>query len=293
MGSGGTNTVGLGRVFLGAEAVAAGLVTYRQLRGPQFRRLLQGVYAPAHIPVTHELRCEAAALVSPPDGVITGRSAATLHGVALAWPEDPVEIVVAPERGIARRSQLQVRRAVVDAAEWSPWGRAGLATPLRTTLDLLLDRPLPDAVADLDAVLRRKLVPLPPVQAMVAQRSDRGIAVARRAVELADPRAESRPESRVRVHLVLAGLAPEPQYWIEDERGRLACVDLAFPAHRVAVEYDGNWRDGEQWALNRDRERLNRVQAMGWEIVFVTAALLRDPDRMVRAVRAALARRCA
>lgn len=285
--------VGLGRVFVGSEAVAEGLVTPRQLRGPQFRRLLQGVYAPTRIPITHELYCEATALVLPPAGIITGRSAATLQGVELAWPEDPVEVVVAPESKIARRPQLQVRRAVVDAAEWSPWGRAGLATPLRTTLDLLLDQPLPDAVADLDAVLRKRLVELPPVQAMVAQRSDRGIAVARRAVELADPRAESRPESRVRVHLVLAGLTPEPQYWIEDERGRLACVDLAFPAQRVAVEYDGQWRDGEQWALNRDRERLNRVQAMGWEIVFVTAAMLRNPDRLVRTVLAALARRSA
>ncbi|MPZ65774.1 MAG: hypothetical protein GEU83_09760 [Pseudonocardiaceae bacterium] len=59
----------------------------------------------------------------------------------------------------------------------------------------------------------------------------------------------------------------------------------------MAVEYDGAWRDGEGWALNRDRDRLNRLQALGWEVVFVTAALLRDPERMVRTVRAALARR--
>lgn len=59
----------------------------------------------------------------------------------------------------------------------------------------------------------------------------------------------------------------------------------------MAVEYDGSWRDGERWALTRDRDRHNRIQALGWEIVFVTAALLRDQDRMVRTVRAALARR--
>ena len=91
--------------------------------------------------------------------------------------------------------------------------------------------------------------------------------------------------------LVLDGLHPEPQYWIEDSHGRLARADLAFPEHKVAVEYDGSWRDGELWALNRDRDRLNRVQAAGWEVVFVTAALLHDPARMVRTVRAALDRR--
>lgn len=108
------------------------------------------------------------------------------------------------------------------------------------TLDLLLDRPLPDAVADLDAVLRAGLVTLPQVAAMVEQRSDKGIVLARRAVQLTDLRAESRPESRVRVWLAMDGLYPEPQYWIEDCHGRLARVDLAFPEHKVAVEYDGS-----------------------------------------------------
>ncbi|MGH3785642.1 MAG: hypothetical protein ACRDRG_03635 [Pseudonocardiaceae bacterium] len=84
---------------------------------------------------------------------------------------------------------------------------------------------------------------------------------------------------------------PEPQHWIEDSRGRLARVDLAFVEQCVAVEYDSAWREGELWSLNRDRERLNRVRATGWKIVFVTAALLRDPARMVATVRAALARR--
>lgn len=83
-------------------------------------------------------------------------------------------------------------------------------------------------------------------------------------------------------------MSPSPV--IEDARDRLARVDLAFIEQRVAVEYDGSWREGELWALNRDRERLNQVHAQGWEVVFVTAALLRDPDRMVRTVRAALAR---
>lgn len=158
-------------------------------------------------------------------------------------------------------------------------------------LDLLLDRPLPDAVADLDAVLRAGLVDRADLRRMLAQRRDRGIVRARRAEELADPRAESRPESRVRVWLVLDGLCPQPQYWIEDSRGRLARADFAFPEQQVAVEYDGSWREGELWALNRDRDRLNRVQAAGWEVVFVTAPLLADPRRMVDTVRAALGRR--
>jgi len=278
-------------VFRGTDAVLAGALTRSQLRGPAVRRLFQGVYALASKPITHELRCAAAALALPPETVITGKSAANLWGVQLARAQDCVHVVVPDRTRIARRAGLDVRRTLVRPDECTPWSEVAVATPLRMTLDLLLDRPLPDAVADLDAVLRHGLVTLPQVTAMVERRSDKGIVLARRAVQLADPRAESRPESRVRVWLVLDGLHPEPQYWIEDSHGRLARTDLAFPEPKVAVEYDGSWRDGELWALNRDRDRLNRIQAAGWEIVFVTAKLLHDPARMVHTVRAALDRR--
>ncbi|MGH4011081.1 MAG: endonuclease domain-containing protein [Pseudonocardiaceae bacterium] len=286
-----TSFNGVPPVFRGSDAVRAGVLSRGQLRGPAVRRLFQGVYSPASVAETHELYCIGAGLALPPSAVVTGRSAATLRGVALARAQDPVEVLVPLEARVIRGSGLAVRRTVVQPDESVPWSGTRLATPRRMALDLLLDRPLPNAVADLDAVLRGRLVALPEVRSMVEQRCDRGIVLARRAVQLADPRAESRPESRVRVWLVLDGLHPQPQHWIEDSRGRLARVDLAFIPQRVAVEYDGGWREGELWALNRDRDRLNRVQAAGWEIVFVTAALLRDPDRMVATVRAALSRR--
>ena len=66
-------------------------------------------------------------------------------------------------------------------------------------------------------------------------------------------RARRGPKSRARLH-------PQAQYWIEDSHGRLARADLAFPEHKVAVEYDGSWRDGELWALNRVRDRLAAAQ---------------------------------
>ena len=160
--------------------------------------------------------------------MITGRSAATLRSIHLARATDPVEIVVPLDSRIARRSGVDVGRSDVAANESTPWSRIGCATPLRLTLDLLLDRALPNAVADLDTVLRAELIDLDAVQRMVTQRSDRGIVAARRAVELADPRAESPPESRLRVHLVLDGLEPEPQYLICDWQGVVARADLGF-----------------------------------------------------------------
>jgi hypothetical protein len=56
----------------------------------------------------------------------------------------------------------------------------------------------------------------------------------------------------------------------------------------LAIEYDGDWRDGETWALNREWARLNQVRDLGWDVVFVTAPMLRDPRAVVSTVRAAL-----
>ena len=107
-------------------------------------------------------------------------------------------------------------------------------------------------------------------------------------MELADARAESQPESRLRVLLTLAGLPPVPQFVVRGVGGEfLARTDLAYPDVRVAVEYDGAWHAGDgQFA--RDRDRLNRLTAAGWRVLHVTAADLRDPDRIVTRLRALL-----
>jgi len=274
--------------FRGSEALGAGMLTRRQLRSPLFTSLFRDVYVEATTKVTHEIRCRGATLILPPDAVITGRSAATVRGAPLAKPNDRVKVIAPLERRIGRPDGIDLRRNVIEAGEWVPWHGGRIATPLRMALDLALERPVAVAVADLDVVLRHHLVDLGALTDLVHCRSDRGIVDARRAVGLVDPSAESRPESQVRVHLVLAGLRPFPQYWIEDADGRIARTDFAFPERKVAIEYDGQWRDGQLWALNRDRERLNRVHAAGWDVVFVTAPLLATPRKMVATVRAAL-----
>jgi hypothetical protein len=275
-------------LFRGSEVVACGALTRAQLRGTAVRRLCRDVYTASSTKVTHELRCRAMAMALPQGTVITGRSAATLRGVRLCWPEDDVQVLAPLEMRLGRRSGLDVRRTGIEPDDWEPWAGGRIATPLRMALDLLLARPLPDAVADLDAVLRAGKIDRAAVARILAARSDNGIVLARRAIELTDPRAESLPESKMRVHLVLDGLDPVPQYWIEDSGGRIARVDLALPEHKLAIEYDGDWRDGESWALNRDRDRLNRVHALEWRVVFVTAPLLRNVPRMLQTVRAAI-----
>lgn len=93
-------------------------------------------------------------------------------------------------------------------------------------------------------------------------------------------------ETKVRCLLVDAGL-PEPQLnWDVYEDGRfLGCVDMAYPAEKVAVEYFGMVHDAT-WAA--DVERIAALRAAGWTVIEVTSPLLSHPEDLVRRVRKAL-----
>ena len=114
-----------------------------------------------------------------------------------------------------------------------------------------------------------------------------GVAKVRRAVGLVDPRAESPPESRVRVALAMAGLDPVPQFEVRVDGLLLARVDFAWPEARLAVEYEGAYHFEESQIL-RDDARLDRLVAAGWRVIRLSAADLHDLDAVVARVCAAL-----
>lgn len=277
--------------FRGSLAVAENLVTPNQLRSGRFVRLVRDVYVPTGTVVTHELRCIAAAMIIPPTAAITGRSAATASGIPLAEAWDPVEVVVPEKERFVSARDLVVRRVVsstVDATRH----RDGLilAAPERMCFDLTVARRLEDAVAGVDAVLHRGLTDAAALSRFLTCSHERGVRHARRVLELSDERAESPPESVVRVLLVRDGLRPVPQCEIRDARGFVARVDLGFEEEKVGVEYEGRWH-GVPQQVPLDRWRLNRIHAAGWRIVFVTAPQLRsDRAGIVDEVRTALLR---
>ncbi|SCG77706.1 Transcriptional regulator, AbiEi antitoxin, Type IV TA system [Micromonospora echinaurantiaca] len=109
---------------------------------------------------------------------------------------------------------------------------------------------------------------------------------------LADPGAQSPPESHLRVRLVLAGLPrPVVQHPVRLPNGLVLHPDLAWPECRAAVEYDGHWHaDADQ--LHADRRRLNQLVSAGWLVLHVTSRRLhRDFPGVLREVRSALAAR--
>lgn len=274
-------------VFTRADALDAGL-TDDDLKRGEYRRVIHGVYCPYRTVPSHVLRCSAVALRMPEDAVITGRSAATLYGAELARPHDPVEVLVDGCKRVFGVRSWSLRNCPSDSV---PWSRIRVATPERAAFDLLARNSLHQGVANCDALVRAGLTTPERVKAFMRGRADDGIVRARRGVDLLDGRAESLPESVVRVALVLGGLHPQPQLEIPGEFGVPLRTDLGFEREKVAVEYDGAWH-GDPDRFHRDQRRLAWLGAHGWHVIVVTAERLHtNLEGVVEEVRAAVLRR--
>ncbi len=280
------------RVFLARDAVRQGLLSADHIRGPAWQRILRGVYADAAIPVDHGIKTEAAALVIPPTAAITGVSAAWLWGARLASPQDPVDVVHPPIPRLRRTAGLRVRTSPVPASDTETLNGMRVTTPLRTAWELARRLNLVDAVTYCDVLAARRWFDAASLTDYLRQQSGRrGYRTVRQVFELVDGRSESPQESRLRVHMALAGL-PRPvlQYEVRVGSRFVARIDFAWPDHKVAVEYDGVWHaDTSQFI--RDRARLNRLQAAGWYVHHVTVRDMADIDRTVDEIRLILARR--
>lgn len=280
-----------GRVFRGRDAVSAGLLSPDALRGRTWRRLYRGVYADADLPDDLGVRIAGAALLLPERGVFSGRTAAHLFGaVELVAPRGPVEVTLPPGTRFGPVAGIRVRCAPLPAPDVTVIARRRCTSELRTALDFARFEPTAEAVVALDVFLGRRMVLRSELeQALSDVAPGRGTRRARRAIQLADGRAESPQASRLRVLLAEAGLVTVPQFTVRDADGaRVARVDLAVPELRVAIEYDGAWH-GLPGQLAKDRRRLNALQGLGWRVFHVTAADLYDPAGLIRRLRAFLA----
>lgn len=277
-------------LFLGSHAVAEGLLTRDQLNSGLYRRILRNVYADPALPNDHALVARAAALVMPTDAALGGRSAAAWWGAPTAGPSDPVLVVVPPAcawrgpRGVrVHRSQVPTEDVVVVDDGLRITGAR------RTAWDVAALERTPDAVACLDAMVRAGTL----TQAELRRMEQRGAGVwgsrrVKRVFPLVDGRAQSPPESWVRVACHLAGLPPPvPQFSVVEGGVWLGDVDLAWPEARLIVEYEGAYHfDGVQ--IVKDDARYARFLAAGWRVIRLSSADLRSSGAVVARIRAAL-----
>ena len=251
----------------------AGL-TPRQLTGLVargfLRRLVRSVYVASPVPDSLELRCTALRLVVPDDAVVCDRHAGWLHGADMVLaPNEHLHVV--PVCVFLPAPGRRLRNCLAASGERS--FRTGdvielnglrVTSPLRTTWDLGRQRYVEWSLAAMDQMLRLGLFSAAELAAGVPRfRGMRWVTTLRAMVEYVDGRAESPPESILRLRWIQAHLpAPIPQLEVYDVEGTfLARLDLGASDLPFAAEYDGDEWHSSPDQLRHDRERRALVEA--------------------------------
>lgn len=267
------------------------VVTADRLRGPAFRSLGRGVYCAAGREVSHLDRIVAARQVISSEAVLGGISALWAHGVQVADPDAPAELVLPPGVRARNREHIRLRRDLLLPDEIVTLALGLTTSPARTAFDLARSGIPYDVVPLLDALVAATDVRRDQVEAVAsAHPGARWMSRLAPALDLVDGGAESIRESQLRIVLAEAGFPrPRTRFVIETSTGRfVARVDLAWPEFRIVIEYDGAYHD-ERGQVIRDRARLNAIRQAGWTALVIDAAQFARRDPMLAMIRAVFA----
>lgn len=267
-----------------------------EVREGRVRKLFTNVYVPAGLPDTIEARAAALRLVISPHQVVCDRTAAWLHGVDVFGLTDkevlpPVELCALRGHAVAARSGVDGRTRDLHSGDVMEVDGLLVTTPLRTALDLACGLGRYRGLGALDQFMRHHGVTTWELRRELRRYfRRRGVVQARELIPLADPRAESLRESWVRLVLHEAGLpAAVPQFRVFYDATHHYRLDLAYPAHRVVVEYDGEEFHDSEEQRTYDEKRRAWLRDQGWTVIVVRKADLEDPRQAwVEEVREAL-----
>lgn len=263
------------------------------LRGSEWRHVFRQVWVHESVPDTRETRLAAVRLVLGDDAFLCGPTAAWIYGIDVQTRRSDLVWVGFPagRRG-KQRPGCFVREITVGPEDLTDWSDVAVTSPVRTSFDCLRWLGLVEGIVVADALAHLGLARVDVLAEYASNhRGLRNITRVDRALDLVDPLAESPMETRVRLLLLAAGLPrPVSQHVVYDEAGGfVARLDLAYPAERVAVEYDGAFH----WKQRRDDDRRrDRLRALGWTVlVFSAEDYYQQPEALTKTVRAALAAR--
>lgn len=241
-------------------------------------RVIRGVWLPAALAGTEVARLAAMLAALPRGTVLSGPTAARLHGM---WvPRHDLEHVTVPAGPLGaqrvtvpQRKDLVAHRSALSPEDVGLHHGLPLTSVTRTWYDLAAKLSVPDLVAAGDAALRLHTATTEELGAAALRRARRPGAVrARIAAGLLDGAARSRPESHLRVALVSAGL-PRPQVNVavcDEHGGWLAEPDLVYASARLAIEYQGA-DHADPRRMRKDVTRHMDLRRAGWEVLYYTA----------------------
>lgn len=244
-------------------------------------------------------RCRSYATIMRPDAYFCGPTAACLWGLPLpGWLENDDRLHVGlPHGGRATRLTGTIgHHFIITPAELTTLDGLAATTPARTWCDLAVLLPLEDLVAAGDRVLwRHDPLATPAELAELARRHPgrRGAATRAAALPLLSDRADSRPESQLRLRFAAAGLPPvSPNHEVFSSTGALlAVIDLAFAKYRVGLDHEGDHHRTEQRQWRRDLRRFATLEDESWSMVRSTADDLVDSRPLIESIKTRLLRR--
>ncbi|MBB1022992.1 DUF559 domain-containing protein [Dietzia sp. DQ12-76] len=256
----------------------------RRRREREYLKIADELWLPVALPLTFETKSVAYSRLYP-DGVLTGWSAAALHGIDA--PDDAVpELCVGPSG--RTRSGLRLRRYRVPPSAVEQ--KRGVAVTSRrwTAFDLARFTDHLAGVLAVEHFYRHGFSDRELRDVVDEHVGTWGVARARRVLADADRRSESPMETEARLFLRDAGFTRFiPQVEVGDDYR----LDLADPVHKIAVEYDGSHHEHPA-QQSKDRFRRNRLLAAGWIVIGVDHRILRTRrDDLLRQVEAAYAQR--
>lgn len=256
-------------------------------------RFFPNVLQLASIKVSAEQQFLAAAL-SVPGSVVSGRSAAFVHGfpsgvLRALLPADVSKIEV--ELSVLHKRVIDIKginarrcRRTIDIQTWKG---VKLTTIPQTVADLAAILSTSELSMLLDHLLVKRLTKVTDIRKVVLK-NDRMVN-RQRLLALLDERSEGRMLYRSRLEFKVGGWLNDlgvkgfhPNYVVREADGIEA--DFAWPSHRVVLEVSPFYTHGAERTQERDMIRRRKLLAAGWLVFEVTDADLISMEAFALAI---------
>jgi hypothetical protein len=266
----------------------------RRLRAPDVRHPFRGIAAVEADLASLRGRCRAYLLRMEPGQLFSHVTALALHGaplpsrfeaeihVSVAFPRTPPRTVGAIGHSLRHLepSMAGGLPASSPAAAWCEAATLLTSAELIAAGDALLTGARKDGVRGPSTASVGELR----AAATIRMRSP-GAGRILDALPWIRTGVDSAAETALRLALIRWGLPePETDHPIPVS-GRVLHADLAYPAARVVLEYEGDVHRVDRTTWMRDLRRRELMEDAGWRVIRITADDLRDPRALITRLR--------
>jgi len=281
-------------LFTWKQAREAGYSSWQirtRLRDGRWRTVLGGILGGAGVADTPSVRDRAVYLAGGAGAVLSGPSAARLHGMDVRAAA--FSCVTVPRRRHLEIDGVRLLREPVPGDDLILLADMLVTTRARTVFDCLRVLPHDDASTLLDRALQKKWITMAGLAGRVTRHAQRyGAPKLRSLLAQASHGARSEAERLLHSGLRDAGIAGwTANQEVHDTTGLIGVVDIAFRVARLAIEVDGRAWHSAGDRFQRDRSRQNRLVNAGWTVLrFTWQDLTTDLPGVIATIRAALDR---